>query len=261
MAKKGSCCRRPYPSGCHATKAIRKVQPFPTNGVLAGNMNLPLARLPSRLRRTRDRAYSYVVSSVKLNKEVSCFEQYGSALNFQGDLLTLCTCKHQMRAGQSAVAWENHVWVAGFTSRCIYERKHWLFYLMKVDTAFESHSELWSGMSSKVKKAKAARKHFLGDMFEPKKLQLTGNARNSPSRYYTPSIHAHRQHRGDTGWHNDINYRHADRYRHPPLLVGDPRLTFLWEEPIIYLKHDHYRDYSKWAALQELIAQLGEARS
>ena len=147
-----------------------------------------------------------------------------------------------MRAGQSASEWENHVWVAGFTSRCIYERKHWLFYLMKVDIAFESQSELWSGMSAKVRGAKAARKHFLGDMFEPKKPNLTGTARYTPSRYYTPPIHVHRQHPGGTGWHNDINYRYAGKHRRqPPLLVGDPQLTFLWEEPIIYLTQDHHR--------------------
>ena len=261
MRQHGCGWKRKASTGCHKTLAIQIVQPFPQGGVLADNTDVPLPRLSARLKGIRGRAYSYVVRTVKLNRETTCFEQYGSAPNFQGGLLTLCTCKHQMRASQSAAAWENNIWIAGFTSRCIHEGKHWLFYLMKVDQAFESQSELWDGMPGKVRSAKAARTHFLGDMFEPKRPGLTGPARFSPSRYYTPPIHAHRQRPGGTGWHNDIHYRHADRHdRQPPLLVGDPRLTFLWKEPIILLNHDHCRDFFRWASLQELTAQLKEAR-
>ena len=57
-------------------------------------------------------------------------------------------------------------------------------------------------------------------------------------------------------WHNDINYHLAHKYDHPALLVADPRRTFIWNEPIIYLAHDHCRNYLKWSSLQELLALL-----
>jgi hypothetical protein len=67
---------------------------------------------------------------------------------------------------------------------------------------------------------------FLGDIFRPKSPQPTGKARYSPSRYVTPTTHAHRQHRGDKDWHNDINYYLAEKYGHPARLVADPYLIF-----------------------------------
>jgi len=258
MKKAGGSRKRKVSSGCHASRAIQTVQPFPDTGLLADNLNQRLSQLRRRIGRTRDRAYSYVLTTVKLG-EGNRLEQHGSAPNFQGDVITLCTCKHQMRASQSAADWEAHVWIVGFTSRCIYEGKHWLFYLTKVDQAFESQSELWNGVPGKVRQAKAARKHFLGDMFEPKRRGLTGDARYSPSRYYTPPIHAHRQHPGGKGWHNDISYKYAQKYGHPALLVGDPDLTFLWQEPMIFFKDNHCRNYRKWLSLQSLIVQLQEA--
>jgi len=197
MTGSRTCCKRSSSTGCHKAQAIQTVQPFPDHGVLADNTNVPLPCLLASLYGVQGRAYSYVITTVKLKKG-GYFEQHGSAPNFQGDFVTLCTCKHQMRASQSAAEWETNVWVAGFTSRCLHEGKHWLFYLMKVDKAFESQSDLWYGMSSTVRQAKAARKHFLGDMFEPKRHGLTGDARYLPSRYYTPPIHAHRQHPGGT---------------------------------------------------------------
>jgi hypothetical protein len=165
-----------------------------------------------------------------------------------------------MRASLSGTACGANVWIAGFTSRSLYEGKHWLFYLMKVGEAFESQCELWDGVAGAVRRAKAARKHFLGDMFEPKGRGLTGDARYSPSRYYTPRIHAHHKHPGDKGWHNDIRYKYAQKYGHPALLVGDPDLTFLWDEPMIFFKDDHCRNYRTWTSLEGLMARLEEAR-
>lgn len=164
-----------------------------------------------------------------------------------------------MRASQSADEWQDNVWIAGFTSRTIYKGEHWLFYLAKIETAQESHSDLWNSLGARPREAKMAHAHFLGDMYKPKKPRLSGAVRYSPNRYYTPSVHSHRKHRSDNDWHNDINYRHADKYRHPPLLVSDPHLTFLWSEPMISLKKEHCRNYFKWTSLKDVIDQLKEA--
>ena len=110
-------------SGCHTVRAIQTVQPFPETGLLAHNSNLRLVNLANRIRTVRGRAYSYVVRTVKLNQNTLSFEQHGSAPNFQGDVLTLCTCKHQMRSRLSAEEWQDDVWIAGFTSRTIHDRQ------------------------------------------------------------------------------------------------------------------------------------------
>lgn len=259
MKELGSCGKRPVASGCHTTQTVQTVQPFPEDGLLADNLDLPLPRLQARLRKVPARTYSYVVRSVKLDHSTMRFEQRGSAPNFQGDCLTLCTCKHQMRASQSLDNWEDNVWLAGFTGRTIYDGTHWLFYLAKVESAHESASDLWKSMDAAVRQAKAAHLHYLGDMFKPKTPGLAGSARYSPTQYHTPPKHTHRRTHQDTGWHNDIKYHLADKYGHPALLVAEPRLTFLWDEPIIRLRQKHCRNYLKWSSLQDLLAQLGEA--
>ncbi|QDT48927.1 hypothetical protein Pan258_29740 [Symmachiella dynata] len=246
-------------SGCRTINELQTVQPFPANGPFADNLCLPLPILKATIGETNDRAYSYVLSTVKLDHEVTTFEQHGSAPNFQGSVLTLCTCKHQMRATQTTEDWEG-VWVAGFTSRTIYDGKHWLFYLAKIDSAHESHTDLWSAMRASTRNAKAADTHFLGDIFRPKLPTPTGNARFSHNRYVMPTAHAHRQHRGDKGWRNDINYRHAEKYRHPPLLACDPKQTYLWDEPLIYFAGNHCRNFHKWSSLSRLISRLKGAR-
>lgn len=261
MKKKGRCSSRgmEVKSGCHAKREIETVQQFPTHGRLAENLGLPLPILKSQIGRTSARSYSYIVRTVKFDHETSTFEQHGSAPNFQGDVLTLCTCKHHMRASQDTQEWEG-VWIAGFTSRTIYDRRHWLFYLAHIESAYESHVDLWKALKVRSKNAKAADAHFLGDVFRPKTPFPGGTDRFSPSRYVTPSAHAHRQHRGDKGWHNDIHYYLAVKYGYPPLLAANPQKTFLWDEPLIYFADKHCRNFHKWSSLSELISQLREAR-
>lgn len=259
--KKGRCSSpKPEPqTGCQSVTELLTVQPFPSSGPLSDNLGLPLPVLNGKVGKDRGRAYSYVLSTVGIDHDAITFEQHGSAPNFQGGVLTLCTCKHQMRATQTSDDWEG-VWVAGFTSRTIHDGRHWLFYLAKIESAYESHADVWQAMTARTRNAKAADRHFLGDIFRPKSPQPTGKARYSPSRYVTPTAHAHRQHRGDKGWRNDINYRHAAKYGHPALLVADPRQTYLWDEPMIYFVGDHCRNFFKWQSLPNLLAQLREAK-
>lgn len=261
MKKNERCSNPTHSSDCHVPRTIQKVQPFPESGLLADNSNLPLGILADKILKVRERTYSYVVRTVKSKSNSLGFEQHGSAPNFQGDVLTLCTCKHQMRSRQSVDDWMG-VWIAGFTSRTIYDGKHWLFYLAKIESAHDSHSDLWSHLDTATRNAKAAHVHFLGDIFKPNTPRPIGSAWFFPSQYVMPSLddHTHRTKRNPNGWHNDINYRLASKSRHPPLLVADPKRTFMWEEPMIFFAEKHCRDYHKWSSLEELAAKLQEAR-
>jgi hypothetical protein len=262
MRVRDRCSRPTVEGGCQPTQTIQTVQPFPSAGRLAQNLGLPLPLLAERLGQLEGEANSYVVRTVEWNHESATFEQHGSAPNFQGDVLTLCTCKHQMRTSRAAEDWKG-VWLAGVTSRTIHGGKHWLCYLAKIETAHESHADLWASTKAATRRAKAAHDHYLGDIFMPKSPLPTADARFSPGRYISPRLHAHRW-RDEEGWHNDwhndISYYLADKYGHPPLLVADPWNTFLWSEPMIYFDGDHCRNYLKWSSLEELSAMLRRVR-
>ncbi len=68
-------------------------QPFPRKGLLSDNSNLPLETLYSSLGSERTVVYRYVITSVDNNG--GRFVQRGSGPNFQGNMVTLCTCKHR----------------------------------------------------------------------------------------------------------------------------------------------------------------------
>jgi hypothetical protein len=74
-------------TACRNSRGIPATQPFPHAGLLVDNTNLPLAVLAARIRKNRDRAYSYIVRTVKLDRATSSFEQHGSAPNSQGGIL------------------------------------------------------------------------------------------------------------------------------------------------------------------------------
>jgi len=232
-----------------------EVQPFPT-GRLAKNSDWSLSALRKWLLSDPGEVRSYIVKSVRMDSTSQCFEQHGSGPNFQGGLLTLCTCKHQMRTSLNCATWPG-TWIAGFTSRCIHKRRHWLFFLTRIANAYESHAELWESLSETTRRNKSAQNNFLGDVFVPRG-KVTGGGRFDPRRYYQPSRHSHRQGTCDTGWRNDIDYWYADRYGPPWLLVGDPQLTFIWEKPVIRLDADHCRNFRKWASIDRLLRHLRE---
>ena len=242
---------------------------MPTSGMIGKHIDWSLSEIKATLRKADGIAYSYVLTTVEFNHDEHRFEQHGSGPNFQGGRLTLCTCKHQMRSRRSTDGWEG-VWLVGLTSRTKYDGRHWLFYLAKVESAHDSHSDLWSNLDAGTRKAKSASLRYLGDVYEPKEPMLDGKSRFSPSRYRLPLLpHAHRQNQGDTGWHRDIEYEHPRKDGTTPLLVADPAQTFLWKEPKIFFAEsrskypkDHCRDYLKWPSQQGfgLLDHLQEER-
>jgi hypothetical protein len=258
MKRRDHCSEQPTAHQCRPVRRIEPVQQYPADGPLAKNLGLPLPVLAARLGSVGAKARSYVVRSVRWDPETGAFEQRGSAPNFQGDVLTLCTCKHQMRASRRAADWSG-LWVAGFTSRTIHDDRHWLFYLARIEAAYESHAELWAALPAGARRGKGAHRHYLGDVFQPKAPRPAGAARFSPGRYVAPSLHSHRwrdEAGWHDGWHNDVAYRHADVSGHPPLLAADPRRTFLWPEPVIYLPGKHCRNYLTWTSMKDLFAAL-----
>lgn len=180
--------------------------------------------------------YFYVVSTVKLNKGEFC--QTGSAPNFHGGRLSLCTCKHWMRALKEPDDWVGN-WVAGFTG--IHEgggdRRNKLIFLMRIDRAYLSFYKLWQeNMSDQdLLAAKNSRKSQFGDFYEPKS-ELRADKIHESDSYYPPMVgHSHHTNEFDNRWRNDIDYNKGKRP--PSLLLGSPSASFLWSKPLLAL-HD-----------------------
>lgn len=264
------------------------MQPFPVAcDQLHANLNLGLAALRRRVGGVPSPTYSYVMTTVcsglslepvrvhasgqsnrrscgsqrtcgyrpqrvDANREVPhvVFEQWGSAPNFQGDVITLCTCKHQMRSGMDVDDWYD-TWIAGFTSRNIHDGRNWLFYLARVQQPLPSQYELWNHLSTEAQEAKSASDNRLGDAYVP---VLGWDGRNpfTLTNYEPPTAdHVHQR-----IWRYDINSTYYGR--RPALLVFDPFLSFLWQRPRIYFDGHHPRTKS-WTELPQLVDELRAA--
>ncbi len=87
---------------CSGIKQMDK-QPFPKKGILFKNLDLNLEQVLKKLgTEQKPEIYAYILSTVSFSKEQDQFVQNGSAPNFQGDYITLCTCKHYMRSCRPA---------------------------------------------------------------------------------------------------------------------------------------------------------------
>lgn len=234
------------------------MQPFPTSGLLARNLDRGKPQIVKQTDRAKGEVvYSYVVSTVRLGQSGE-YRQRGSAPNFQGDRLTLCTCKHQMRARLDLEDWPGK-WVAGLSSRS-YDGNHWLIYLARIERSYESHCELWFDLPANIQQAKSARRSKVGDLYEPLRPLIDG--RQFDPAYYREPLVGHVHHRGsaDHKWKDDIDYRRKNLKRPStriaPLLVGDRALTFLWRQPALCLTENHIRDYEKWPTLNEFLKRI-----
>jgi hypothetical protein len=223
-------------------------QPFPASGELARNLNLSLKLVQTILKGQRGTVYTYIVDTVRCDG--GTFVQTGSGPNFQGGLITLATCKHQMRSGIALHEWQN-AWVAGLTGveAILGHHVNYLFYLMRVSRAFSSHRDLWNALPEETRTAKAADLHRLGDLYTPSD---TAPDPFDPEAYVEPRPdHAHCH---EYGWHVDIDYTSVYGTR-PPLLVGDPAYSFLWNRPLVaYPVEVHAR--TKKHDLPTLLGQL-----
>lgn len=234
-------------------------QPFPKRGTpLHPNVDLDAIALPSHLAGASGTVYSYVVTSVwsqpmspSAPRHATVLRQYGSGPNFQGGVLTLCTCKHQMRAGMTAAEWVRGYWIAGFTSRQRYagRGRHYLVYLSRIRVACSSQYELWQQLDPQTRRAKSSRVSPYGDLYEPR--HGWDGTRPWSSCHY---LHPRTDHVHADCWKSDIECEYYRR--HPALLVGDPSATYLWERPRFYLDGEHERGSQTWAGVGDLLDSL-----
>lgn len=226
---------------------MRICQRWPVKGPLKENMNKSLEYIRELLSKEKTPLYAYVLTTVKVID--GHLVQTGSAPNFQGGVITLCTCKHYMRTWRTPEEWKG-IWIAGFTGNVLKDGKNYLFYLMKVQEAFMSHRDLWRWLPPSAREAKNARFNECGDVFEPKKDSAEPY---NPLEYYPPCnehVHAKRD-----LWHKDIDYINRKTKRRPALLAGNPHQSYLWSKPVIYLK-GHPRT-KKWE-FEDFIGSLRE---
>jgi hypothetical protein len=235
--------------GCKNSEGI--CQEWPKDGKMKENMNTTLNTLKRRFENEDGMVYAYVLTTVE-GDGYGGFIQTGSAPNFQGDFITLCTCKHWMRTWKTTDAWKD-VWIAGFTGvNILGDYRNYLFYLMQVQEAFQSHKELWNWLDSTVKQAKNASHHRCGDVYEHTPNLKDLKDRFNPVYYYEPvKKHVHFQ---NDEWRRDINLNTRTN-KHPALLVGNPDLSFLWSQPKIYSK-DKLPRTKKWNNMGDFIQSL-----
>ena len=229
-------------------------QPFPTTGRLMSNMNLEFAKLNTEIYSEQAEVYCYVVATI--NNQNGHFFQTGSAPNFQGDMVSLCTCKHFMRTFMDTEDWAGK-WIAGFSGVAAGNGDNALVYLMKVGYAFKSHMSLWFSdeIPEETKQAKLAQISKFGDIYQPKDQMSDEFAVQS----YIHPVESH-VHCNNNGWHNDINYEGC-KGRKAALLIGDPEYSFLWNQPMIYYKGHLHRGQKKSDLQTFLHEQLEDRRS
>jgi hypothetical protein len=228
-------------------------QPYPQHGQLAETLNLTLGTLRSRLadiELQEAAVYCYVITTIHFDGGE--FLQEGSAPNFQGDLMTLCTCKHFMRTFLDAPDWQGK-WIAGFTGVKAGTGRNALVYMMRVAHAFESHRDLWhSGeLTSAAREAKAADRDPFGDVYRP---TTERGDPFDPVNYQVPvekHVHAKCHSRE---WHKDIA-RVGCAGRRPALLVGQVGLSFLWSKPMLCYSSALHRGQKK-STLETLLKQM-----
>ena len=226
-------------------------QPFPQTGPLAERSNQSFSRLLTRVgdELLKRPAYTYIVTSAKAVG--GRFRQTGSAPNFQGGRITLCTCKHKDRASppkegchgpNRSDPWQG-VWVAGLCSPSAF-RPRALFYLMLVEQTCGNHAAAWEVLDSPVKKS--AHRDVFGDIYEPRRVPCPHPRKESS---YQPHLPAHVH--DAKGRVYDIEQSFYGR--HPCLLIGDPRHSYLWSQPMVTLNaasdidwsSAHHRFYSR----------------
>jgi hypothetical protein len=213
-----------------------------------------LASTPVTLR--EQPVYAYIVTTIKTATDYQLV-QFGSAPNFDGRRITLCTCKHKDRATFRPVKdqddpWKN-VWVAGLTSKTANPSRS-LAYLMCVERSFLNQLELWRYLPSDCRRAKSASKSKRGDLFEPK--AAAANAPHNPTNYYSPIY----EHVHSTTWHHDV-MRWGRQSKEHRLLLGKATQSYRWMNVKMILNPNaigvsaHHRIYD---SLNEFIADLQE---
>ena len=221
-----------------------------------------LAAIPADLR--EQRVYAYIVTTIKTRRPCYQLEQTGSAPNFDGGRITLCTCKHKDRATfrpskdrRNPDPWQG-VWVAGLTSKAA-DPSRSLAYLMCVERSFVNQVELWRALPTSCRQAKSASKSVIGDLYEPKPT-ATSNP-HDPANYKSPLVgHAHSPAGNPAYWYRDV-MRWGRRSKPHRLLLGLASQSYRWTHTKMILRLDvigHSAHHSLYDSLGEFIQDLQE---
>ena len=194
--------------------------------------------------------YFYIVRTVKYKEDK--FVQTGTGPNLEGNLITLCTCKHIMRTYPEIKA---GTWIAGFTSKNAFNvnegpKGNYLFYLFKIEKALDNQYRYNIYLEKKYNRSynvKNSVTNTFGDLF------LINNEKEFKSEddYYDPTFYEspHKKHghyknnKGESDWHGDIekvNIKNwgMKREKEHKLLVGNKKKSYIWEKPV--LKYNNF---------------------
>ncbi len=228
---------------CSGGRDTLRYQPIPKK-----NCNYNLDSIITLLNTTDLSApvYYYVMKTVRRDNDT--LRHFGSGPNWQGGIITLCTCKHLMRTYPDI---KQGTWIAGFSNFRAGEGKNFLMYLMRIGQTYESHYDLWHSLPEKVRKEKTADKNPLGDVYRPLDRE-TQKSPFDPAMYLKPC----RNHSHKRSWRKDIEYI-ARGDIHPLLLVGDLKYSFVWDQYIITLDRSIGRGQRR-SHLKEFLGRLQE---
>lgn len=187
--------------------------------------------------------YYYVTATVESSKDLMLYNS-GSGPNFQGGVVTLCTCKRYMRLTGADGDFRG-VWIAGVSSLPVARefgmKSNVLFYIGKVKEQFHHYGELIEYLEKNypgVKDFKDASKNIRGDIFIPNETQMNPEDYLNPNKYIEP-ITGHVHNAKNKEWHYDINYYYPYiKDKSSKYLLFDPKMTFVWNKPLITLNKD-----------------------
>lgn len=210
-------------------------QNISANGYLL-NLSIPqLLKTFDYQSKSEAEVYSYVLTTVKTKDKKFC--QTGCGPNFEGGVITLCTCKHYMRAYKDPKGWKG-VWISGLVN---FEGKTYLLYLMKVKYAVDNMYDLFESLSEKTKVIKSASNNKFGDIYTPVKRLKESDEKYNIKNYDKPTeFHKH-----ENNYQEDINYKSKNLNRYASLLVADPKNSFVWIKPTIEISHPEGKKFTQ----------------
>lgn len=230
-------------------------QKYPSNNRLTKNMNLGSEELLTRVS-PRETGCFYKLSTVLPSEDSTEFRHIGSGPNFQGGLISQCTCRHDIRAKWYSLKEWKSKWIAGITSKTNLGASY-LFYLIKVQKTFSSYKSLfdyYTQIDPQIIEAKSAEVNRLGDLYIPNE-HITDLYDLDNYRY-----HPEHSHRDEKNRLKDINYpKYTQHYmksgtsKHATLLLGDPNHSYLWSKPLMKFRKDNAPRSGKYDSLTEFL--------
>lgn len=167
--------------------------------------------------------YVYPHHEIKLSDEGE-FQQTRSGPNWEGDLVTMTTCKHLLRTYKT-IDESGRVAICGVTNKL--DGENFLMYIGVVRMTFNSMDSLSAYLQQnepKAFKAKDTRHNRLGDLFVPA-YDLTGEERYDSMSFHEPvDDHCRKEEldsKGQPKWFKDIEYVTRNG-THPKSLILEP---------------------------------------